>query len=229
MSRGYKPIIELKNVEKVYNPGQENEVRALKGINMKVYRKDFLAVVGPSGCGKTTLLNMLGCLDRPTKGQVLIDGKDTSKLSDEELARIRRDKIGFIFQDFNLIPTLTALENVELAMRLDGIKRAEAKEKAKAFLRLVGLGKRINHFPNQLSGGEAQRVAIARAIVKQPEVILADEPTGNLDTNTGQEIVELMKELNAKNFTFVIVTHDLSMADFADKRVRIKDGKIMEG
>ncbi len=224
-----RPIIELRNVEKIYNLGRENEVRALRGVSMKIYRKDFLAVVGPSGCGKTTLLNMLGCLDRPTKGKVLVDGKDTSKFSDEELAKIRRDKIGFVFQQFNLIPTLTAVENVEIAMRLNGAEKKEARKRAEEFLKIVDLEKRMNHLPNQLSGGEMQRVAIARAMVKHPEVILADEPTGNLDTKTGEEIVKLMKRLSRENYTFVIVTHNPLIAGFADKKIYIKDGRIMEG
>jgi len=219
-------LIELRNVEKIYNEGKENEVRALRGVSLKVHEKDFIAIIGPSGSGKSTLLHMLGCLDKPTKGKVLIDGKDVSKMNDEDLARIRREKIGFIFQTFNLIPTLTALENVELPMKLNGKKASEARERAKELLKIVGLEKRLDHLPSQLSGGEQQRVAIARALANEPEIILADEPTGNLDSKTGFEIVKLMKKLNREGYTFVIVTHDLRIADFANKKIRIKDGKL---
>ncbi|HDM05780.1 MAG TPA: ABC transporter ATP-binding protein [Candidatus Aenigmarchaeota archaeon] len=219
-------LIELRNVEKIYNEGKENEVRALKGVSLKIHEKDFIAIIGPSGSGKSTLLHMLGCLDKPTKGKVLIDGKDVSKMNDEDLARIRREKIGFIFQTFNLIPTLTALENVELPMKLNGKKASEARERAKELLKIVGLEKRLDHLPSQLSGGEQQRVAIARALANEPEIILADEPTGNLDSKTGFEIVKLMKKLNREGYTFVIVTHDLRIADFANKKIRIKDGKL---
>ena len=219
-------LIELRNVEKIYNEGKENEVRALRGVSLKVHEKDFIAIIGPSGSGKSTLLHMLGCLDKPTKGKVLIDGKDVSKMNDEDLARIRREKIGFIFQTFNLIPTLTALENVELPMKLNGKKASEARERARELLKIVGLEKRLDHLPSQLSGGEQQRVAIARALANEPEIILADEPTGNLDSKTGFEIVKLMKKLNREGYTFVIVTHDLRIADFANKKIRIKDGKL---
>jgi len=219
-------LIELRNVEKIYNEGKENEVRALKGVSLKIHEKDFIAIIGPSGSGKSTLLHMLGCLDKPTKGKVLIDGKDVSKMNDEDLARIRREKIGFVFQTFNLIPTLTALENVELPMKLNGKKASEARERAKELLKIVGLEKRLDHLPSQLSGGEQQRVAIARALANEPEIILADEPTGNLDSKTGFEIVKLMKKLNREGYTFVIVTHDLRIADFANKKIRIKDGKL---
>ena len=219
-------LIELRNVEKIYNEGKENEVRALRGVSLKVHEKDFIAIIGPSGSGKSTLLHMLGCLDKPTKGKVLIDGKDVSKMNDEDLARIRREKIGFVFQTFNLIPTLTALENVELPMKLNGKKASEARERAKELLKIVGLEKRLDHLPSQLSGGEQQRVAIARALANEPEIILADEPTGNLDSKTGFEIVKLMKKLNREGYTFVIVTHDLRIADFANKKIRIKDGKL---
>ena len=219
-------LIELRNVEKIYNEGKENEVRALKGVSLKIHEKDFIAIIGPSGSGKSTLLHMLGCLDKPTKGKVLIDGKDVSKMNDEDLARIRREKIGFIFQTFNLIPTLTALENVELPMKLNGKKASEARERAKELLKIVGLEKRLDHLPSQLSGGEQQRVAIARALANEPEIILADEPTGNLDSKKGFEIIKLMKKLNREGYTFVIVTHDLRIADFANKKIRIKDGKL---
>ena len=221
-------VIELKNVTKIYNPGKENEVKALRGVNLKVHKSNFIAIMGPSGSGKSTLLHILGCLDRPTSGKVLIDGKDVSRFSDEKLAKIRREKIGFVFQQFNLFPNFTALENVEIPMRLAGVNKSKARERAKELLKFVGLEKRENHLPNQLSGGEMQRVAIARAIANEPEVILADEPTGNLDTKTGTEIIKFMKGLSKKGYTFVIVTHDPLIANFAKRKIRMIDGKLKE-
>ena len=221
-------VIELKNVTKIYNPGKENEVKALRGVNLKVHKSNFIAIMGPSGSGKSTLLHILGCLDRPTSGKVFIDGKDVSRFSDEKLAKIRREKIGFVFQQFNLFPSLTALENVEIPMRLAGVNKSKAKERAKELLKFVDLEKRENHLPNQLSGGEMQRVAIARALANEPEVILADEPTGNLDSKTGTEIIKFMKDLSKKGYTFVIVTHDPLIANFAKRKIRMKDGKLKE-
>ncbi len=221
-------VIELKNVTKIYNPGKENEVKALRGVNLKVHKSNFIAIMGPSGSGKSTLLHILGCLDRPTSGKVLIDGKDVSRFSDEKLAKIRREKIGFVFQQFNLFPNFTALENVEIPMRLAGVNKSKARERAKELLKFVGLEKRENHLPNQLSGGEMQRVAIARALANEPEVILADEPTGNLDTKTGTEIIKFMKGLSKKGYTFVIVTHDPLIANFAKRKIRMIDGKLKE-
>lgn len=220
-------IIETKDLVKIYNPGQRNELKVLKGINVKIKKGDFLTIFGPSGSGKSTLLHMMGCLDRPSSGKVFIEGVDTSKLSDDELAKIRREKIGFVFQQFNLISSLTALENVEIAKRIDGNSRGESKERAKKLLESVGLGDRLNHQPNKLSGGEMQRVAIARALANSPEVILADEPTGNLDRKTGGEIIKIMKDLNVKGYTFVIVTHDPDIAKHARRSIGIKDGKIL--
>jgi putative ABC transport system ATP-binding protein len=219
-------IIELKNIEKIYNQGKSNELKVLLDINLKIERGEMVAIFGPSGSGKSTLLHIMGCLDKPTRGKVYIEGKDTSKLFDDSLARIRREKIGFVFQQFNLINVFTALENVEMPMRIAGWSKSKTRERAVELLKSVGLGERLNHFPNQLSGGEMQRVAIARALANKPSIILADEPTGNLDTKTGAGIIELIKDLNKKDFTFVIITHDPRIAESAGKKINIKDGKI---
>ncbi len=198
----------------------------MKRVNVKIKRGEFLAIFGPSGSGKSTLMHILGCLDRPSKGKLLLDGKDTSKLTDDELALVRRKKVGFVFQQFNLIPSLSALENVELALRLTDLDREEAKERAASVLTSVGLGERLDHRPSQLSGGEQQRVAVARALANNPEIILADEPTGNLDTKTGKEIIEQMRKINKEGFTFIMVTHDMSIARTARRRIQIRDGEI---
>ncbi len=221
-------LIRLENVYKIYKVGNEN-VYALKGINLKVKRGEVIAIVGPSGSGKSTLLNLIGCLDRPTKGKVLIDGKDVSKLSDDELAEIRRKKIGFVFQFFYLIPGLTALGNVMLPMVFAGIPKEKREERAKKLLKIVGLEKRMNHKPNELSGGERQRVAIARALANDPEIILADEPTGNLDSKTGKEIMEILTKLNKEeNVTLIVVTHNPYVASYAERIIYLKDGKIIK-
>jgi putative ABC transport system ATP-binding protein len=222
-----KTLIELKNVSKVYKM-EEVEVPALKGINMKIKRGEFVSVIGPSGSGKSTLLHIIGCLDRPTKGEVILDGIDVSKLSDNELSRIRAKKIGFVFQFFNLYPTLTALENVELPMMIVEKDKSERKKRARELLKIVGLEKRAEHLPSQLSGGERQRVAIARALANDPPLILADEPTGNLDSKSGKEIVSLLKKLQEeKGKTIVMVTHALDIAKFADRLIYLKDGEII--
>ncbi len=222
-------IIEVKDVEKIYNPGMHNELKVLKGIDLKIKKGEMIALLGPSGSGKSTLMHIIGCLDRPTNGKVFIEGEDVYKLSDDELALIRRKKIGFVFQQFNLIGVFTALENVEMPMRIAGLSKNESKERAKKLLNIVKLGERLNHFPRQLSGGELQRVAIARALANEPLIVLADEPTGNLDTRTGGEIIDLMNKLNDKGYTFLIVTHDHSIARSAERIIRIKDGKISGG
>jgi len=221
-----KTIIETKDVKKVYNQGKPNELVVLKDIDMKVNRSEMIGVYGPSGSGKSTLLHIIGCLDRPTSGKVYIEGKDVSGLTDDELALIRGQKIGFVFQQFNLISSLTALENVEMPLRICNVKKKEAAKRAKKLLSSVGLGERINHLPSQLSGGEMQRVSLARALANEPDIILADEPTGNLDSKTGKEIIDLMEELNRKGFTFVIITHDPLIAKCASRKLNIKDGKI---
>jgi putative ABC transport system ATP-binding protein len=220
-------IIEMVKVEKIYNQGKPNELKILKGIDLKIKEGEMIAILGPSGSGKSTLLHIMGCLDRPTSGKVYIEGKDVSKLSDESLALIRREKIGFVFQQFNLINPLTSLENVEIPMRIAKVERKHARNRAMKLLNLVGLEKRADHFPSQLSGGEMQRVAIARALANEPSIILADEPTGNLDSKSGEEIVKLMIKLNKKGYTIVIVTHDPLIAKSAGRIIHMKDGKIV--
>ncbi|MCS4540755.1 MAG: ABC transporter ATP-binding protein [Euryarchaeota archaeon] len=219
-------IVETKNLTKVYKLGKV-EVPALRGINLRVQQGEFLSVMGPSGCGKTTLLNMIGALDRPTDGQVIIDGTDVTKLSENKLALLRCEKIGFVFQFYNLIPTLTALENVELPMTFANIPKKEREKRAAELLELVGLKGRLNHKPDELSGGEQQRVTIARALANKPAIILADEPTGDLDTKTGTEIIKLIKELNQKyGQTVIIVTHAEYIAKNSDRIVYLKDGLV---
>ena len=220
-------FIKTENVVKIYNQGKQNELTVLKDIDLEIKKGGMITLFGPSGSGKSTLLHIIGCLDRPTSGKVYIEGKDVSRLSDDELAYIRRDKIGFVFQQFNLVSALTALENVELPMKISGNNRKKTRKKAIELLNSVGLGERLNHFPRQLSGGEMQRVAIARALANEPDVILADEPTGNLDSKTGKEIVDLMIKLNKKGYTFIVVTHDISIAKYATRKINIKDGKIL--
>ncbi|MEM5798008.1 MAG: ABC transporter ATP-binding protein [Candidatus Aenigmatarchaeota archaeon] len=222
-------IIELKGVKKTYNKGMPNEVRVLKGINLTVMRGDFITIVGPSGSGKTTLLDIIGCLLKPDEGCVWIDGKDVSKLDDDQLAKIRKEKLGFVFQEYNLIRTFTPVENVELALRIAGKSKKMAIEEAKKLLDMVGLGHRMNHMSGLLSGGEQQRVAIARALANQPKIILADEPTGNLDTKTGKQILTLLEWLNIeKGYTFVVVTHDPEITRYANRVVYLKDGTIIK-
>lgn len=204
-------------------------VSALKNINLKINKGERLAVIGPSGCGKSTLLHLIGCLDRPTNGKILIDGKDTSKLNDNELAKIRGKKVGFVFQFFYLIPTLTALRNVMLPMSFSGITRTEKERRARKLLEMVGMLKRINHLPSQLSGGERQRVAIARAMINKPEIILADEPTGNLDSKSGKEVIDILLRLNREEkVTLAIATHDEYIASNARRIIYLKDGEIIK-
>jgi putative ABC transport system ATP-binding protein len=222
-----KTILELKDVWKTYCM-KDVETNALRGVNLKIEAGQYAAIVGPSGSGKSTLMHILGCLDTPTKGKVLVDGKDVSELNDDELALIRRNKIGFVFQAYNLISSLNAVENVALPMRFSGYSKGDAFRKAKELLTRVGLEKRMNHKPNEMSGGEQQRVAIARALINEPDIILADEPTGNLDTKTGKEIFELVEGLHTKTRkTLIIVTHDLNLAQRAHQEIRIKDGQIV--
>jgi len=220
-------IIELKDIEMTYNPGKHNELKVLKGIDLEIKKGGMVALLGPSGSGKSTLMHIIGCLDRPTKGKVYIEGKDVYNLSEDELALVRRKKIGFVFQQFNLINVFTAVENIELPMRLARINKDEARKRAMELLKLVKLTERSGHFPNQLSGGELQRVAVARALANKPLIVLADEPTGNLDTKTGKEIINLMNKLNDKGYTFLIVTHDPLIAKSAERIIKIKDGKIL--
>ena len=224
-----EPIIELRDVWKIYKMGNV-EVPALRGLTMKVYPHEFVAIMGPSGSGKSTAMNMIGCLDVPTRGEVYLDGEDVSRLSESDLAQIRGRKIGFIFQTFNLMPRLTALENVMLPMTFQDIPRYERERRAKELLEDVGLGERIYHKPSELSGGERQRVAIARSLANNPRVILADEPTGNLDSKMGREIMEMLLELhNSNGKTIVMVTHDESLSGYADRIIHLRDGRIIEG
>lgn len=223
-----KTLIELKNVYKIYKMGEE-DFFALKDINLKIDKRERIAIMGPSGCGKSTLLNLIGCLDRPTKGKILIDGKDISKLNDNELAHIRGDKIGFVFQFFYLIPTLTALRNVMLPMSFSTLSKDRKEERASELLKMVGLEKREDYLPHQMSGGERQRVAIARAMVNEPEIILADEPTGNLDSKSGEDTMKMLLRLNTENqVTLIIVTHDSFIASHAKKIIYLKDGSIIK-
>ena len=223
-----KKVIELRDVWKVYQIG-EVKYPALRGANLDIYEGDFLAIIGPSGSGKSTILNSVGALDVPTKGQIFLDNNDIAHLTESQLAQIRGRKIGFVFQSFNLIPSLNALENVALPMTFQGIQVDKRIERAKKLLGLVGLSHRLNNLPNQLSGGESQRVAIARALANNPEVILADEPTGNLDSKTGIEILSLLKKLQkSENKTLVIVTHDDKIARQADRIAHLNDGQVIK-
>ena len=223
-----KPIIQLKNVWKTYKMG-DNVVNALRGINLDVMPGEFLAIQGPSGSGKSTAMNLVGCLDVPSKGAIYLDGSDISHLSESDLASIRGRKIGFIFQKFNLIETLTAFENVVLPMTFQGIPEAERKKRAEKLLAQFGLADRMHHKPGELSGGQQQRVAIARSLAVDPPVILADEPTGNLDSKTGKEVMEFLQELHKhKDKTIVLVTHDDVLARFADRVEYLKDGVIIK-
>lgn len=218
-------LIELNDVYKIYNPGK-NEVRALDGVSLKVSEGEFISVVGHSGSGKTTLMNILGCLDTPTRGEYMLEGKPVKKFSETQLANIRNLNIGFIFQSFNLISSLTALENVELPLLYRGIRREERHQLAKEALTKVGLSKRFYHLPGEMSGGQQQRVAIARAIAARPPLLLADEPTGNLDTKSGEEVIRILLGLHAEGRTVILITHDNVLAKLAERSVRIIDGKI---
>jgi putative ABC transport system ATP-binding protein len=222
-------LIKLENVWKIYNMG-EVEVEALRGINITINQGDFVSIVGSSGSGKSTVMNLVGCLDLPSKGSIFLDDKDISHLSESDLAQIRGQKIGFIFQQFNLIQNLTALENVMLPLEFQDISTAEAKRRATELLTLVGLGDRIHHKPSQLSGGQQQRVAIARSLSNDPEVILADEPTGNLDSRSGLEVMSLLENLWKKEGkTIIMVTHDLNLARHSRKVIKLKDGVVITG
>ncbi len=219
--------ISVNQLKKTYGKG-ESQVEALRGINVDIEDGEFVAIMGPSGCGKSTLLHLIGALQSPTEGSVSIDGKSLEGLSDDELTRIRRQEIGFIFQFFNLIPILNALENVALPLVLDGMSQDEANEKAKEWLKRVGLENRMTHLPSQLSGGQQQRVAVARALSHNPAFILADEPTGNLDSKSAEEITTLLREVSQKwKKTIVMVTHDPRMSSYANRIVHLKDGMIV--
>lgn len=220
-------LIRVQDMCKIYNPG-ENEVRALDHVNLEINRGEFVAIIGHSGSGKSTLMNMLGCLDVPTSGMYYLNGKDVSTMKDNQLSEIRNQEIGFIFQGFNLIANLNAMENVELPLIYRGIGKGERHRLAKEALTKVGLSKRMEHKPSEMSGGQQQRVAIARAIAVEPPVILADEPTGNLDSASTKEIMEILKSLHEAGRSVILITHDNDIADQAKRVVRILDGKIVE-
>jgi putative ABC transport system ATP-binding protein len=221
------PIIQISNLMKTYKLGGET-VHALNNVSIEIEKGEFLAIIGPSGSGKSTLMNMIGCLDRPQSGRYLLDGKDIGRMNDNQLAIIRNGKIGFIFQNFNLLTKLTALENVELPLLYGGIPTKERREKALEALNKVGLMDRSSHLPTQLSGGQQQRVAIARALVGGPSILLADEPTGALDSKTSKEIIQVMKDLNELGHTIILITHDLAIAKQARRMVSIQDGQLLE-
>lgn len=221
-----QPIIQLKNVHKDYIMG-DTVIPAAEAIDLSIKKGDFVAITGPSGSGKSTMMNLVGALDLATEGDIFLDGIDIEHLHESELAQIRGKKIGFVFQTFNLVPTLTALENVMLPMIFQGIEREDRIERATELLEKVKLGHRLRHLPAELSGGERQRVAIARALANDPEVILADEPTGNLDSKTGDDIVTMFNKLNKQGKTIIMVTHDINMAKHANKIYKLKDGRIV--
>lgn len=220
-----EPLIKVRDLCKVYNPG-ENEVRALDHVDLSIDKGELVGIIGHSGSGKSTLMNMLGCLDVPTSGNYYLNGKDVSNMTDDELSDVRNVEIGFIFQGFNLIPNLTAKENVELPLIYRGVSKKEREELAVESLKAVGLEHRMDHKPSEMSGGQQQRVAIARAIAARPPVILADEPTGNLDSRSTQEIMEVLKELHRSGRTVILITHDDEIAAQVNRVIRIKDGKV---
>lgn len=220
-------LIEVRNVYKIYNPG-ENQVNALDGVSITIDEGEFVAIIGQSGSGKSTLMNMLGLLDTPTSGEYYINGKLVDDLTDDQMSAIRNEQIGFIFQGFNLISSLTALENVELPLVYRGMKKDERREISKDALERVGLGARINHLPAEMSGGQQQRVAVARAIAARPPVILADEPTGNLDTRSTKEVMAILHELKDEGRTVIVITHDNEIAEEAERVIRVRDGKVVE-
>lgn len=220
-------LLRIEQVTKIYSLGK-TEVRALDGVSLTIEKGEYIALMGPSGSGKSTLMHILGCLDTPTTGKYFFNGENTSRLSDTELARLRNKEFGFVFQNFNLLPRLSSLANVELPLLYAGVGRKERIRRATELLTMVGLGDRLRHRSNELSGGEMQRVAIARAIANQPAVVLADEPTGNLDSRTGNEIMQLFDSLAREGNTIILVTHDKTVADHARRVVKLKDGKIVE-
>ena len=221
-------LIELRNVYKIYGEGLESEVRALDGVSLSIGRGEFIAVVGQSGSGKSTMMNVLGCLDIPTYGSYLLNGTDVSELTDKELSRIRNKQIGFIFQQYNLIQNLSVLENVELPLIYQGIDPIDRREMAMTALERVGLADRFRHKPTQMSGGQQQRVAIARAIATRPPIIMADEPTGALDSKTGLEVLKFLRQLNHEGSTIILITHDNGIAATARRIIRLADGKVIE-
>jgi putative ABC transport system ATP-binding protein len=221
----HAPLIKIEHLVKTYQLG-EVEVHALRGVTLSVDRGEFVAIMGASGSGKSTFMNVLGCLDKPTRGSYILENIDVGKLSNDELAHIRNEKIGFVFQGFNLLSRTSAIENVELPLLYNSASSKERKERAIAALEAVGLADRIHHYPNQLSGGQQQRVAVARALVNNPSIVLADEPTGNLDSRTSVEVMGVFQELNARGITIILVTHEPDIADFAKRHIVFRDGRI---
>ncbi|MBE3137955.1 MAG: ABC transporter ATP-binding protein [Thermoplasmata archaeon] len=222
-----KDVIVTQNISKTYGK-PPLQVFALRETNLHIKQGDYIAIIGPSGSGKSTLMNLLGCLDKPTSGKIFIDGSDVSTLNENELAKIRREKIGFIFQKYNLIPTLNALENIELSMGFAGVDSQTRTTKAKQLLEMVELSKRLTHKPSEMSGGEQQRVAIARSLANNPSIILADEPTGNVDSKSGENIMNILEEVNRKGETIIVVTHNMAIAQRAKRVLRIQDGEVRE-
>ena len=220
-------LIDIRDITKVYVMGEE-KVQALAGVSLGVERGEYVAIMGPSGSGKSTLMNLIGCLDTPTAGSYILNGKEVARMTDDELAAIRNQEIGFVFQTFNLLPRTSALQQVELPLVYGGLSRKDRRERAVQSLTSVGLQDRMNHQPNEMSGGQRQRVAIARALINDPSILLADEPTGNLDSQTGAEIMALFDELNSRGNTIVLVTHEEDIAAHARRIVRLKDGKIWD-
>ncbi len=220
-------LIDIRDITKVYEMGEE-KVQALAGVSFGVERGEYVAIMGPSGSGKSTLMNLVGCLDTPTSGSYVLNGKEVARMTDDELAAIRNQEIGFVFQTFNLLPRTSALQQVELPLVYGGASKKDRRERAIRALKAVGLGDRMNHTPNELSGGQRQRVAVARALINDPSILLADEPTGNLDSQTGAEIMALFDELCAKGNTIILVTHEEDIAAHARRIVRLKDGKIRD-
>jgi putative ABC transport system ATP-binding protein len=218
-------IIEIKQITKVYEMGEE-KLYALSGVDLIIEKNEYVAIMGPSGSGKSTLMNIIGCLDTPTSGEYFLNGKDVHEMDDDELAEIRNKEIGFVFQTFNLLARSNALHNVELPLVYSGVSRSDRIKRAEIALTNVGLADRMTHKPNELSGGQRQRVSVARALINNPSIILADEPTGNLDTKTGEEIMELFRDLNEKGNTIIIVTHEEDIARHANRIVKIRDGMI---
>ena len=221
------PVIELRGVTRIYSSGRL-EVAALRGVDLDIFQGDFLAIVGPSGSGKSTMMNIIGCLDRPTAGSYRLGGTPIEQLSDDDLARVRGRAIGFVFQSFNLLPRTSALENVATPLLYQGVPRKERYARAQAALERLGLGDRMTHEPSELSGGQQQRVAIARALVTEPALILADEPTGNLDSQSGAEVIKLLHELNDSGTTIVLITHDSDVAVEARRQVHVRDGLLIQ-
>ncbi len=220
-------VVELMDIEKAYRIG-DSEVSVLKGINLQIYQGEFIALMGPSGSGKSTLMNIVGCLDRPTRGKFMLLGKDVSSLPDDELARVRREELGFIFQTFNLIGRISVLKNVEVPMILSEVPREKRRDRALELLRSVGLEHRVDFSPLKISGGERQRVAIARALANDPRIIIADEPTGNLDLKSSDEVMAIMENLHKEGRTIIMVTHNPEITENCDRVIRLRDGRIME-